>query len=410
MDQVLSSLTNFLLTTLVAHSVSAEAFGAFTIVMGSYLFGTMLMRSITAEPVLVLYSRSSHHDREQRSRDAMGATLVTAATAGLCFCIASLAVNGDLESLFLLFGLSLPGLLLQDNIRYLLISDGRARAACVNDGCYAVLQIGAVAVLLSTGHSAVFMLALSWAVPGNLLAIVGIAQLEVTPRLAGALDWYRDHKRFWGRYFVEALSSQGGTYVVLYLLAATSGLTASGSLRAAETLFRPASVMTSGVRTALIPELSRRREDTRAVGRACAQIAAILFVLTIAFGVPIVFLPASVGKKILGASWAGAEPLLLYVFLAQLAAVVAMGALIGLRGLADPRRSMRAQVLVTVLQCALGVVGGIYDAALGAAIGLAIAGVLQAVIWWIQLTAGLRSASSPVSDIGTADVQFVSEA
>ncbi len=74
-------------------------------------------------------------------------------------------------------------------------------------------------------------------------------------------------------------------------------------------------------------------------------------------------------------------PLLVYVVVDRLANATIIGPFLGLRALADSRRSLRARVAVAALAVLGGVVGALVDGARGAAIGAAASSLISIVVW-----------------------------
>lgn len=395
-DQVLSSFTNFALTIVVAHYVSARSFGAFSLVFGTFLFVTPIVRSIASEPLLVLYSATSDERRDRESRAAMAVSISLGALAALILSIAGVLSSGDVSNLLLICAVCIPGLELQDNVRYVLINSGRARAACLNDAIYGAVQLSLAAILISTRHASVISLAASWAVVGAGMGVVGIWQVGMLPNFKGVGRWLSTNRRFWVRYMGEAISSQAGIQIVLYAVTGIAGLPSGGAFRAADTLYKPAYVLTAGARVAMIPNLSRRRSDRRSVVRHAQAIAMVLGAVTLLLGIPVMLLPNHLGEVLLGQSWAPARPLLPYALIAQTSAVLVSGAMMGLRGLADPRRSFSAQTTASTFYLAGGLIGAFASGALGAAIGLAIAQTLQIFVAWRLLIVSSRQTNSGV--------------
>ena len=58
-DQAFSSLTNFLLSLVIARNVTPEAFGAFTLAFAAYTIVLTIARSLTSEPLTIRYSASA---------------------------------------------------------------------------------------------------------------------------------------------------------------------------------------------------------------------------------------------------------------------------------------------------------------------------------------------------------------
>ncbi len=71
----------------------------------------------------------------------------------------------------------------------------------------------------------------------------------------------------------------------------------------------------------------------------------------------------------------------MYVVVDRLANATIIGPFLGLRALADSRRSLRARVVVAALTVLGGVIGALVDGARGAAIGAAASSLISIVVW-----------------------------
>jgi O-antigen/teichoic acid export membrane protein len=109
--------------------------------------------------------------------------------------------------------------------------------------------------------------------------------------------------------------------------------------------------------------------------------AGLLTTVTAAWSIAVLLLPNAAGEALLGSSWALAVPLLVYVAVDRLANATSTGPFLGLRALADSRRSLRARMAVAALTVLGGVVGALVDGARGAAIGAAASSLVSIVVW-----------------------------
>jgi len=379
---MVSSLTNVALTIMVARSVSAAEFGTFSLLLAMYLVCVTVVRGLTSEPLLVRFSAAERTTLRRAVSQSSGATVVAALLLVLVLTAVVLATGLVPKLPALIFLATLPGLLLQDHWRHALLAAKEPHHAFANDVAWALAQLLAVTTLALTDHLTLVLLVLAWGGAANVAALVGLLQVRVRPRMCRAVQWLREQGDLAGRYAAEGFAFQGANQATVFVVAAVAGLAAAGSLRAAQTMFGPLTVLALGVRLALVPEAVRAAtRSLRRMTRLVLAAAALFATVTAAWSVAVLLLPDAAGEALLGSSWALAVPLLVYVAVDRLANATSTGPFLGLRALADSRRSLRARMAVAALTVLGGVVGALVDGARGAAIGAAASSLISIVVW-----------------------------
>lgn len=395
-DQALSSLTNFALAVVVARAVTAEEFGAFGLAFSAYLLVLGLVRAVTAEPLLV---RASHVEPAEHARQAEAAT-GTALVAGVASAVVvggvGLALGGATRTALVVLAVALPGLLVQDALRYVAISGGRPRAAFVNDAVWAVTQIVAVGAALATGRDGIGWVTGAWGLAAAVAAAVSLVALALRPRPTAARAWLGEHRDLIPSFVGEVATRNAGTRLTVFAVAATAGLAAVGGVRAAQVVTGPATVVLLGATMVTVPEAVRlhRRHPERlpsVVHRTSLGFGALALVV----GLAPLLLPMSWGTALLGATWAEARPVLVPQALLLGAMGATSGYLTGLRVLEAARASLGARLVIAPLGLAAGVLGAWWGGGTGAVAGLAAAYWVGVVVWWRQFDATWRATDRP---------------
>lgn len=382
-DQAFSSLTNFALGILVARAVAPAEFGAFSLVFATYTLALGVSRALTTEPLVVRFTGSSAETHRSAAAAGAGSALVVGAIAAAVVLLFGGVTGGALGRGFLVLGITLPGLLLQDSWRFIFFSAGRGSLAFLNDVLWAVVMFPAVALLLLTDRASIPLLTLAWGGAGTLAGFFGALQGGIVPRPSSALQWFRTQRDLGARYLGEFGALSGARQVSLYAVGGIAGLTAAGAIRAANILFGPVNVLVFGIRLVAVPEAVRTlKRSPRHLMAACALLCAVLGGMSAAWGVIILVLPERIGEALLGPTWSLAEQVTVPIAVMMAAGGVSAGILVGLRALAAARRSLRARLVVSMLQ----IVGTIGGAALGGAVaaawGLAIGVVAGVAVWF----------------------------
>jgi O-antigen/teichoic acid export membrane protein len=390
-DQALSSLTNFAVGIYVARSLGTEEFGAFSLAFATYLIVRNASQGLASDPLVVRYSGAEVTSWRSAVAKSTGVATAIGLITGAGCVIVGVLLDGSTEAAFLALGISLPGLLLQDNWRYAFFSLGRGGDAFRNDLVWTLLLLPLLPAVVVTGHSGVFWFVLAWGLSATVAAVVGGIQARVVPRPSDVAGWLVLHRDLAFRYLGENLSLSGASQLRFYGLSAIAGLAAVGSLRAAELLLGPFNVITKGIGMMGVPEATRMlRRSVRRLLLFCLLLGGLQAVGTLVWGLALlVVLPKGLGAWLLGPSWQPASELLVPVILAAASMGFLAGAWVGLRALGAAQRSLRAQGINSAAYLA-GTLGG---AALwgvsGAAWGGAVATFIGTGVWWWQLHRGI---------------------
>jgi hypothetical protein len=301
-----------------------------------------------------------------------------------CLATGSL-LHGSLQAAFLMLGVTMPGLLLQDAWRFAFFAGRRERRAFGNDLVWATVLFPSVAMLVYTGRATVGSLILAWGGAGSVAAVVGILQARVVPSPTTTVTWLREQRALAPRFLGEFAVSSGSSQLTVYLVGGIAGLSQAAALRAGQILLGPLYVMFSAVGLVAVPESVRFLVASPArFRRAIVLLSLGVAGMAAAWGTFALFLPARLGIQLLGENWQGARSVLLPLTVAVVAYAGSYGAIVGLRAMAAARRSLRARSIVAVLTLVAGVTGASLAGARGVAWGFAVAGGLELLVSWGQ--------------------------
>lgn len=409
-DQALSSLTNFALSVAVARTVDAEAFGAFGLAVTVELLLIGLVRAVASEPLVVRATTAEPDDRRRAAGDALGAALVLGVGAAGVVAAVGAAVAGPTGNALVALACTLPGLLVQDTVRYTAVAAGRPQLALVNDLLWAIVTAVAITAVVVVDAASVATLLGAWGLGAAVAAAAGAASLGCRPAPRAWRGWLREQHDLIPAYVGEFAARNASSRLTVFVVAATSGLTAVAGLRAAQVVTGPASVLLLGAPMVTVPETARLlRDDPDRVPRVLRATSAAFATLALATGLAPLALPAGWGDALFGDSWAEARP----VLVAQAVLLGAMGAtsgwLTGLRALGAARHSLGARLVVSVVGLAAGVTGASVAGGAGAVWGLAAAAWLGVAVWrrqfadaWAARPASSSSATANPSQAARA--------
>lgn len=386
-DQAVSSITNFMVGVFVARSLGASALGIFSLAGVTYGVILNISRGLATDPLAVRFSGVTTASWRSAVSRTSGVALVVGSIAGGVCALAGALMGGTLGAAFVVLGLVLPGLILQDSWRYAFFAAGEGRRAFVNDTVWALILIPTM--MIAAIHGSVLRFLLAWGASGAVAAAYGYIQTRILPRPGGVRAWLKQQRDLAPRYLAENVSGSGATQLRMYGLGAIAGLANVGTVRGVELSFGPIQTVLMGVGLAAIPEAGRLlRRSTRRLIHFCLMLGVAQAVAALGWGLALQFLlPDGLGEYLLGPIWLTASALVLPMTLIVMMVSFSYGAAVGLRALGAARQSLRAQLVASAAFMGFGLAGAAVGGALGSTWGIAFASLLGAVTWW---SIGLR--------------------
>ena len=400
-DQGASSLTNFLLNILVARTLGAAEFGAFTLAYVTYGFALNASRALSIEPLLVRFGVTNMKTWRRATSASTGTALLVGLVLGTLAFAAAMVMGGTTGEAFLGLGLMLPGLMLQDSWRYAFFAARIGHHALINDVLWAVVEIPALLILKATGHVNVFWFVIAWGAGAAAGAVFGAFQARAVPNLNMALSWLRTHRDLGPRFLVENCVGNGGSTLQSYTISSFLGLESVGYMQAANILMGPFRILSSGIGMMTIPESAAlMRRDPRKAFRFCVALgfgqALLAAVWTVAL---LIALPLGFGHLILGSLWVKTYPLVVPTALAVMAGCANAGAGTGLHAMGAAKRSMRLALASAVLGLGVVFAGCLLGSILVTLYLIAAYSWFNAMLWWWQFRRAMHE-SETIRSIG----------
>lgn len=375
-DQLLSSGSNFLALLLGARYLGVTGFGNFSLAMLSFTLTLGIARALCSEAMLVRPGGEPAEHRE-RIRQATGAVVWVGLVAGAAFAATAIASSGSLAECFAVLAVAIPGLLVQDTLRYASFSRSQPRAALESDLIWFVGQAAILVALISRGTPTAPEMLLAFVIPGVIAGLVQAAREQVFPAVRSGVAWVLANRDLSVRYALDFLSGQGAAQLSAYVLAIVGGVAAVGSIRGGQTLFGPVNIFLTGAYIVLVPEgRHAARRSKRSLTTVCVGASAAFALFAAAMLGLFLLLSPSQGRMILGSTWPGARSVIVPVGIAAIAGGILAGAQAGLRSLAAARTILRIRLVTIPTTLALPIAGAVIGDAEGLAWGIA------ASVWW----------------------------
>ncbi|MGK5173612.1 hypothetical protein [Geodermatophilus sp. CPCC 205761] len=397
-DQVIASLSNFALGVLVARQVSAAEFGAFALVFTLYGYLVTVSRVLVSQPLAVRFSDAEPDDFVRAARQSTGAAIMTALPPAGALVVTGTALGGTVGPTLVTSAALLPGLLLQDAWRMVFLAQARPRTTAAIDATWAIAQVTLLLVASVTDQKSAVAYLLAWGLSGWLAAVMGAARAGYLPSPRAAWTWLRAHWDL-SRYFVtEYVAINGSTQLMLVLVAALGGLSVIGALRGAQVLTGPVGILVMSGMAFAIPELARRPWIVgRRLVRVGVGISGAVVALAAVWCTLLLVMPDAVGRQLLGATWTGVDAILVPTVLGLLLSAAGLGATCGVHAARRPKVLFRLQLLAAPAYLAGGVGGVLAGGTLGAAVGIALAHLLNSGFAWVRLVVVARQMAEDVA-------------
>ncbi len=253
-DQVLISGANFLTVVLPKRAMSAEEFGAFSLVYSVLLLANIVQSTLLTQPHNVLAATRRGDDYRRYTASTGLAQLVLAsleAAAMLGVAVLAYARHSPLAPMLLAMVPSIVAWQLQEFGRRVLYTEGRFAAAFWNDavsyGGQTLAVVGLYAAEVATGADWLNGPTALYALAATSAAAAAMGAWQIRRSLGRAFDaavvW---ENWVFGRWLLggEMLQWVSSLQMYMWLTADLLGVAAAGDLRLAQTLFGPMRIFT----------------------------------------------------------------------------------------------------------------------------------------------------------------------
>lgn len=392
-DQVLSAATNVVMTFIVARNVSAPDFGAFAVAFMIFALVIGAERALVGSPLSISHSGDVGEARRRTASAALGTSLALTLPVSIGLLVAAPFCSDSVASTLRVLAVVLPFLILQDTCRMAFFAWARPQLATLNDFIWAVLQFSAVAAFIAAGAVSPATMVAAWGGGAVVAAVVGMAQLRAWPRIFATRGWFREHRSTLGYLFLEYLFATAAFQGGLLLIGSLLGLSDIGAIRAAQTLIGPLGIISTGVMTFGVPEVSRHGVPARPM-RVAAMTSSALVLISALYTAVLLLIPNSLGTALLGDTWAGAQDVLLPIALGSVVAGGKLGPVILIYGMGRVRNTFRLVATLAVCAVTFMAIGAAVGGVVGLAWGMCLAQAVVVPLWFVQLRALLREPAS----------------
>lgn len=380
-DQGIVSATGLLTFVAAAQFLSPNDLGYFSFGLATCLLVVSLSRAICGEPLLV----RSVADLDRRpsvfrdSRSMLGLALVLGLLASaLCAGIGMLGGSPNMP--LLAAALAVPGLVLQDSLRFCFIALQRTRSLILNDS--ATLLLGACSIIASgliTGDS--FIMLVSWGVASLFVSLITLVGNALLPSIRSSFSWLRLTWRSSSAFFTENAMGALAGYTIVVILAVFVAPAEVAAFRATLVVFGIANLVINFLRTQVLRELRLDMiSSVRGLAVTSAKLAVPVVVTIFSMLVALMLLPQWMGEALLQGTWGLVAALLIPGAINRFCAGLSIVPTITLRVQGVTWKATIIKVFILFVSLGLGPLGALYAGAAGALLADSISYALTAIL------------------------------
>lgn len=345
-DQMLSALSNVVLSILVARSVDAAGFGSFSIAFLIYGMAFAAMKSLVGQPLQIKFSAAPPDELRERMSQGAGTTLTVSVVIALGVALGGLGAGAATGEALLALAVWLPSLLVQDYCRMAFFAAGRPWSAALIDGIWAAVQFGLLAVLLLNGSHSLTLLIGAWGLGATVSAVVGLLLLRVSLRVSRTFTWMREQANLSRYLLAEYILGLGAVQVGILLIALITSEADVGAIRAAQVLLGPLGIVATAAFQFTVPEIARRIDwPAKRLQLFAALVSGGLLFVHLIYVTALLAMPPEWGTALFGDSWHGAALVLLPMCLSACFSCMANGPAGVLYGLGWARETFRINLI-----------------------------------------------------------------
>lgn len=363
------SIANFLLSISIARVSSIEGFAEFSFAMVSYLFLTGLNKAAFTNTAL-----SRPDDRSSYERSVKRTSLASL-FAGLVLLVWAVSSG---NSFLLVLALALPGLVILDTIRIYNSAAENPKLSLVLSMTWSTVAVvvGMISIFKSMNPVLIFGF---WAFSGCICGYMGavISKVSILP------IWSKEPSESSAAVVFSAdyLIGAGGAQLTTGLLGALSDAKILGAIRGAGTLLGPVNLVSTTVRSLLLPFLSRENKK-KSQFRSAIAVTLIQACLMGPLLLLLQFIPNWLGEQLLGETWKIAVLAILPMSIDALFNLIMSPAIAGHRVAFAGARTLSLRLMIGIPRPFVVLYSAHLWGITGAAWSMALIAVVGSIMWW----------------------------
>lgn len=390
-DQALISATNFTTMVLVARVVSPAEFGLYSLAYTGLLFTNSIQSGLVVQPHTVLGAKRSGTDYVAYTTDTGWFQYAFAfLTALVALCMATAAALLDWWVAPILFALvpATAAWQLQDFVRRVLYTKSEISGAFLNDLVSYGGQLLTLLLLWRSGYLTPVNAVLALAATSAIGFLLGLWEIRAH------VDWSFNATRIrttmginweFGKWLVgEKVAYWTASQIYPVLAAGLVSVTATGVLRAAQTIIGPTNVFMFALDPLFGPKTAKLYASggLPALRALLTKLQLLVFLAMGTYCVTVAFLAEPILRHVYGSQYSQYSWVLVLVALISLANTLRSPIRIGLKALGETNAIFRAYLTSSAFNLTLGLAAVYLFGLKGVAAGMLLnALVLQIMMW-----------------------------
>lgn len=370
LDQVFSSVTNFILSFGLLRVTDPETFGYLAALLLIVGFSTEIARASIGE-ALLLYCEG--RPLSLRAAVTGGFPLLAGALVAM---LLMGSITGLAGLVVVIFALSVVGVLLQEILRYSAIAVRRPDIALRMSFGWFVIQVPVAIFAMTTQEPALGLVA-AWGMGGAAALVIAVLSWK---RLVGDpnRDFFVRNRSNLVRFGLELLIDRGAAYLVVAIVGVVVGFIGVGEIQSARLLFALANPALFVLPAMLIPifEAATSRSRRILVGSVVAAAVVSMAIAGLAW-----LNPAGLTELIVQENWEGARPLIPWVGLSFGLGVVRLIYRTYLRAISKVEVVTKLRVMDSIAVAATSICAALWFGVIGAVVGRAGALGVGSLVW-----------------------------
>jgi O-antigen/teichoic acid export membrane protein len=256
LSQTFSAASNFLIVLSLGRYGGIRMVGEYSLAFAIYTAFLGVQRASITSPLLARAIGSTAATSDESSFAVTSSLCLSVTTSVFLLGLGALLGNHSI----LLLGVVLPGVLLEDALRFVSFRVGRHMNAVLLDGIWVVGSAASVIVL--RGHPASGTAVVLWGASGSAAALCGMAVMRLRPVSPFAsARWWKAWLWRSGRWLtLESMFFNVDLQVQAFGFIALAGVDAFGRLQVAESLVGVSAFVITGVNVVALAYLARASE------------------------------------------------------------------------------------------------------------------------------------------------------
>jgi hypothetical protein len=382
-DQVINSGSNAVFAVLAARSLSVAGFGDLAIGQLVYFIVIINVVRPIGEALVVAHGATRATDRDAQLGASVLVVFAVSLLAVPLFVGLGWVARGRMGfGIWEAIGLALPGLVLQDIVRWACFVRGHFRLAVGLDALWTMAMFVVFVVLRWTDvESSAPLLMTWWGVSGLVVAlglVVASRMLAVVAHVASTATWLWNASR---EFIIQAQLSSGLYSMVFIVLGVVGSRSEVASARGATLLFSPLGTIFGGLGIGMLTRLSRpdlTASDRHTILSRLTVASLALVALWTVLVIGLLSLPFTV----LGDVQDGVAKLIVFVIAMQIVQSFLLAPTLALKAAGQMQRMRRIRVTAAGLMVVAGGAGAVLDSAGFMLGGLTAAYAISAVQIW----------------------------